>query len=325
MKRLLAFLLAKRLRGRRRPLPPPDPTEKEVQSTAGAEWAVVVLLLGVALAGFAFGAVYLADGSTQLYGVTLGGAFCLLAAALGVAAKRVVPHETRVEPFEIPHEQDEHEQEEADERVASAAEGVTRRKAIAGAAGVAGVGLGAALVAPAASLGPNVGSILDNTPWQKGRYLVDEQGKRISADEFAVGDFVTAFPEKITGERRERADVPVVLVRLETRELQLTPERQSWAPEGFVAYSQICTHAGCAVSMFRYPLSEPTSHPPALVCPCHYSTFDPRRGAKVTFGPAGRPLPQLPLAIDSERHLHATGGLSGAPGPSWSGVKRRET
>jgi quinol---cytochrome c reductase iron-sulfur subunit len=59
------------------------------------------------------------------------------------------------------------------------------------------------------------------------------------------------------------------------------------------------------------------------VCPCHYSTFDPRRGAKVTFGPAGRPLPQPPLAIDGERHLVANGGLSGAPGPSWAGVKRR--
>jgi ubiquinol-cytochrome c reductase iron-sulfur subunit len=295
------------------------------KSTAGAEWTVVALLLGVALAGAAFVAVYLADGSTQLYGLTLGGAFALLALALGIAAKRVVPEETRAEPFEIPEEQDEQAEEEADARMASAAEGVTRRKAIAGAAGVAGIGLGAALVAPAASLGPNVGSILENSPWQKGRHLVDEQGKRISADDLAVGDFLTAFPEKITGERRERADVPVVLVRMRADELQLSPDRAGWAPEGFVAYSQICTHAGCAVTMFRYPLSEQTSHPPALVCPCHYSTFDPRRGAKVTFGPAGRPLPQLPLAIDSDRTLMATGGLSGAPGPSWSGLKRRRT
>lgn len=323
MRKLLALLFATRLRGRRRPLPPPDPTEKRPQSTAGAELAVVLLLLAVAVGGVAFVIVYLADGSTQLYGLALGGAFLFLAAALGVASKKVVPSETRVEPFEIPEEQDEHEQEEADERIESAAEGVTRRKAIAGAAGVAGLGLGAALVAPAASLGPNVGSILENTPWQKGRRLVDEQGKPISADELSVGDFVTAFPEKITGERRERADVPVIVARLRTDELQLAPDRRDWAPEGFVAYSQICTHAGCAVTMFRYPLSEETSHGPALVCPCHYSTFDPRRGAKVEFGPAGRPLPQLPLAIDAERNLVANGGFSGAPGPSWSGVKRK--
>jgi quinol---cytochrome c reductase iron-sulfur subunit len=323
MKRLLALLFANRLRGRRRPPPPPDPTEKQQQSNAGAELGVAAALVGAGLAGAAFVVVYLADGSTQAYGLALGAAFCLLALGLGLAAKRVVPKETRVEPFEIPDEQDERLQEQANERLDGAAEGVTRRKAIAGAAGVAGLGLGAALVAPAASLGPNVGSILDNTPWQKGRYLVDEQGQRISADDFQPGDFVTAFPEKITGERRERADVPIVLVRLRPDELHLSADRGGWAPEGFVAYSQICTHAGCAVSMLRYPLSEETSHGPALVCPCHYSTFDPRRGAKVTFGPAGRPLPQLPLAIDGERHLVANGGLSGAPGPSWAGVKRR--
>jgi quinol---cytochrome c reductase iron-sulfur subunit len=325
VKKLLALLFANRLRGRRRPLPPPDPSEKRAQSTAGAELAVVAALIGVGLAGLGFVVVYLADGSTQAYGLTLGGAFCLLALALGIASKRVVPKETRVEPFEIPDEQDERAEEEADVRVESAAEGVTRRKAIIGAAGVAGLGLGAALVAPAASLGPNVGDILENTPWQKGRRLVDEQGKPISADDLSVGDFVTAFPEKITGERRERADVPIVVVRLRPDELHLSPDRADWAPEGLVAYSQICTHAGCAVSMMRYPLSEETSHGPALVCPCHYSTFDPRRGAQVTFGPAGRPLPQLPLTIDADRNLVAGGGLSGAPGPSWSGVKRKPT
>jgi quinol---cytochrome c reductase iron-sulfur subunit len=325
VKKLLALVFARRLRGRRRPLPPPDPTEKRVQSTARAELAVAAALIAAGLAGAGFVVVYLADGSTQAYGLTLGAAFCLLALALGIASKRVVPKETRVEPFEIPDEQDELAEEEADERVESAAEGVTRRRAITGAAGVAGLGLGAALVAPAASLGPNVGSILDNTPWQKGRRLVDEQGKPISADDLSVGDFVTAFPEKVTGERRERADVPIVVVRLRPDELHLSPDRAGWAPEGFVAYSQICTHAGCAVSMMRYPLSEATSHGPALVCPCHYSTFDPRRGAQVTFGPAGRPLPQLPLTIDADRNLVAGGGLSGAPGPSWSGVKRKPT
>jgi ubiquinol-cytochrome c reductase iron-sulfur subunit len=324
MKRLLAFLFAFRLRGRRRPPPPPDPTEKQVQSNVRAEWAVVALLLGVALAGVAFVIVYLSDGSTQAYGLALGASLALLALALGVAAKQIVPRETRVEPLEVPEDQDEHDEEETEDRLASAGEGVTRRKAIAGAAGVAGIGLGAALVVPAASFGPNVGNILDKTPWRKGLHLVDEQGTRLSADDFVVGDFATAFPEGIKGERRERSDVPVVLARLKPDELQLPPDRRTWAPEGFVAYSQICTHAGCAVSMLRYPLSEPTSHAPALVCPCHYSTFDPRRAAKVTFGPAGRPLPQLPLTIDAGRMLVAAGSFSGPPGPAWPGLTRRK-
>ena len=64
--------------------------------------------------------------------------------------------------------------------------------------------------------------------------------------------------------------------------------RERWAPEGIVAYSKICTHAGCAISLYRAPLFQPTEPKPALVCPCHYSTFDPADGGTVTFGPAGR-------------------------------------
>jgi ubiquinol-cytochrome c reductase iron-sulfur subunit len=56
------------------------------------------------------------------------------------------------------------------------------------------------------------------------------------------------------------------------------------------------------------------------VCPCHYSTFDPTTGATVVFGPAGRPLPQLPLAIDTDGVLTAGGNYSDAVGPSWWGV-----
>ncbi|MEA2154116.1 MAG: ubiquinol-cytochrome c reductase iron-sulfur subunit, partial [Solirubrobacteraceae bacterium] len=96
---------------------------------------------------------------------------------------------------------------------------------------------------------------------------------------------------------------------------------RTWAPEGLLAYSKICTHAGCAVSLFRHPLNEDTSGPPALVCPCHYSTFDVRRAAKVTLGPAGRPLPQLPLRVQAGR-LVAAGPLSGSVGPAWWGTDR---
>jgi ubiquinol-cytochrome c reductase iron-sulfur subunit len=113
-----------------------------------------------------------------------------------------------------------------------------------------------------------------------------------------------------------------VIVRISPAELDLPSGRETWAPEGILAYSKICTHAACSISLYRAPLYEPTSPRPALVCPCHYSTFDVRRGAAVIFGPAGRPLPQLPLAIDSQRHLVATGGFSGPPGPSWLSVRR---
>jgi ubiquinol-cytochrome c reductase iron-sulfur subunit len=114
---------------------------------------------------------------------------------------------------------------------------------------------------------------------------------------------------------------PLILVRIDPADLQLPAGREDWAPEGIVAYSKICTHAGCSIALYRNPLFEPTEPGRALVCPCHYSTFDPATGGAVLFGPAGRPLPQLPLTIGADRRLLAGGDFSGPPGPSWWGVR----
>ncbi len=111
-----------------------------------------------------------------------------------------------------------------------------------------------------------------------------------------------------------------MVVRVDPATLRLPAERAGWAPQGILAYSKICTHAACAISLFRDPLSPSTeSKGPALVCPCHYSTFDVLDGGSVEFGPAGRPLPQLPLTIDSAGVLRAAGPMSGPVGPSWWG------
>jgi ubiquinol-cytochrome c reductase iron-sulfur subunit len=87
-----------------------------------------------------------------------------------------------------------------------------------------------------------------------------------------------------------------------------------------MAYSKICTHAGCAIALFRAPLYPDRSPGYALVCPCHYSTFDVLHGADLVFGPAGRPLPQLPLRLAADGTLAAAGPMSGPVGPAWWGV-----
>jgi ubiquinol-cytochrome c reductase iron-sulfur subunit len=90
-----------------------------------------------------------------------------------------------------------------------------------------------------------------------------------------------------------------------------------------MAFSKICTHAGCAISLYRYPTYGPTStEQPAFTCPCHYSTFAPGDGGKVIFGPAGRPLPQLPVMIDAEGNLRADGEFDEDIGPAWWGTRR---
>jgi ubiquinol-cytochrome c reductase iron-sulfur subunit len=289
---------------------------REVPRDRRMEGAVAALLIAAALLGIGFAVLYVADASTQLLGLSLGLAFACLAAALIVAGKRVVPQETAI--LDKPPLPDLEERFETREVLADGGEGISRRGLLLGAAGVAGAGVGVAIALPIASLGPDADARLARTPWRRGRYLVDERGQRLTPNDLAVGGFTTAFPE---GADREAIGSPVMVVRMRSEEIDLPAERRGWAQDGVVAYSKICTHAGCAVAMFRYPLYEPQTPPPALVCPCHYSTFDPRNGGDVTFGPAARPLPQLPLALDAQRRLIAGGPLSGPAGPSYPTVR----
>jgi ubiquinol-cytochrome c reductase iron-sulfur subunit len=320
---LLAALLLLLGRRRRRALPAqPDPRRRELVATRRAELLAAALLLLAGASGIGFAVVYLigVSASTQWLGLAIGLSLAFLAAALVVAGKALVPQEVAVEErSQLVHAD---EEQAVAGLVREGGEGISRRRLLTGAAGVAGAGLCAALVAPVASLGPNVGGRIDATPWRAGKRVVDEQGRPILADDVIEGTLVTGFPE---GFARRDWGAPIVLVKLPRAALHLPHGRDParWAPEGIVAYSKVCTHAGCAISLYRYPSFRPTQPRPALVCPCHYSTFDPARGAAVIFGPAGRPLPQLPLAIDpATRELRAAGRYSGSIGPAWLDVNR---
>jgi ubiquinol-cytochrome c reductase iron-sulfur subunit len=309
---LLVLLLGRRRRARALP-----PGRTPWQGDRRAE-NLTLLLLGVtSLAALAFIVLYATEPDTQFLGLAIGAAFVALAAACGVAAKRVVPQREEEEPrAELRHVQDE---DEAMLTLEEGVEGVSRRRffVLAG-TGAAGL-LGAAMVAPALSCGPEANRVLTNSPWRRGRRLVSHSNDPIAADSIEVGALVTAFPE---GADKEKLASPVIVVRVRPDELELPDERRGWAPDGLLAYSKICTHAGCAVSEYRYPLYDPTAPGPAVVCPCHYSTFSVTTGGHRIFGPAGRALPQLPLAIDAEGMLIAGGDFSGRVGPSWWGVRK---
>jgi ubiquinol-cytochrome c reductase iron-sulfur subunit len=295
-----------------------DPRRYDAHPRPGAELATALLLALGGVLCLAFAVLIAAHPDTQLLGLTLASGLACLGAALALASRRVVPQEVSVEEREpVPGEVDAEIAEEA----RAGGEGISRRRVLAGAAGLAGCGLLGALAVPITALGPNLDGAPDRTPWRRGRYLVDPRGERLRAADIAIGSFHNVLPE---GDRRalEELGAPVVLVRVAPASLDLPPERATWAPLGILAFSQICTHAGCAVTLFRYPASEETSKPPALVCPCHYSTFDVRRAAEPVFGPAVRPLPQLPLAIDRDGFLVADGPLAGSVGPSWLDVKQ---
>jgi ubiquinol-cytochrome c reductase iron-sulfur subunit len=316
--RALAFAVLVLLGRRRRDAEPRILAPPADDAVAGG--AVLALVAASSLCSIGFILAYVFDMSTQVLGIALSGALGGLAAAAIVAGKGLVPQEELEE--ELESHVHERERRESAQIIREAGEGVSRRRLmLTAAAGGAGL-CGAALALPAASLGPvlETGRLLE-TPWRRGRRLVDEKGRRWRPEDIEVGGFVTAFPEDTTIEEKRRIDAPLMVVRVRPEELRLPAARADWHVDGIVAYSKICTHAACAVSEFDYPLWDEASPRPRLVCPCHYSTFDAVGGGEVVFGPAGRPLPQLPLAVSDDGSLMAAGGYSGAPGPSWRSVR----
>jgi ubiquinol-cytochrome c reductase iron-sulfur subunit len=170
---------------------------------------------------------------------------------------------------------------------------------------------------------PYPGAGIEHTIWAKGMRVVrDVVGTPIKPEDLQLGDLVNAEPEGIfkspvDGEPLEGAPLQinkskgaVVVVRMEPSEIIPGPGREDWSVDGIVCYSKICTHVGCPISLY-----ERTTH--HLLCPCHQSTFDLADSAKVVFGPAARPLPQLPLAVDSEGYLVAQDGFNEPVGPSY--------
>jgi ubiquinol-cytochrome c reductase iron-sulfur subunit len=176
----------------------------------------------------------------------------------------------------------------------------------------AGGALGLALLLPVLSLGPAPGDTLKRTPWARGKRVVDENGELVTLDTVPEDGFLTVFPQGSEG----AADAQALLIHVRPGSLKLPADRMAGVPEGtHVAYSKICTHAGCPVGLYR-------AESQSLICPCHQSQFDVSDGGKPFFGPAARPLPQLPLGVDSEGVLIATGDFTAPVGPAFWDMNR---
>ena len=160
-------------------------------------------------------------------------------------------------------------------------------------------------------LGPLPGTTLRHTVWRKGlRLLVFGSNRPIKPEEFATpGGLITVIPEGYQDNQDELAKAAAIIIKFGPGQL-VPPTVMDWTVQNIVCYSKICTHVGCPVALY-----EQTTH--HILCPCHQSTFDAERGAQVLFGPAPRPLPQLPLAVDAEGYLVANGDFNEPVGPSF--------
>lgn len=168
------------------------------------------------------------------------------------------------------------------------------------------------------------GTGLQHTIWKQGMRVVrDVVGTPIKASELEIGDLVNAAPEaqfpteengypEIEGVELQvlKAKGAIIVVKMEPEEIKPVEGRENWTVDGVICYSKICTHVGCPISLY-----ERTTH--HVLCPCHQSTFDLADGAKVIFGPAHRPLPQLPLAVDEEGYLIAQSDFNEPIGASY--------
>jgi len=281
------------------------PAEEDV---AGAERRAEVeasaLFLMSSAAAVALGVVYWRGGQPQLEGLFLGLSLTGVACGFVVWGNRLMPRG----PFAGPRHAMASTAAEVAGAEADFARGgsISRRKLVVRSLGLAVAGLGAAALFPIRSLGPRPGRALVQTPWRRGRRLITEDGRPVRAAEVPLDGLVTVFPEGSPGS----ADGQAVLVRVEPNLLKAGPGRESWSPLGLVAYSKICTHAGCPVGLYQ-----PITH--QLLCPCHQSTFDVLEEARPRMGPAAAPLPQLPLDIDAEGYLVAQGDFSEPVGPSF--------
>lgn len=163
-------------------------------------------------------------------------------------------------------------------------------------------------------LGPLPGTKLRHTIWSKGKLLVNmNTNEPLRASDIAVGSLTFVKPEGLEEHdedfQQEIAKAAVMIVRLQPDNIKDKREL-AWSHEGIVAYSKICTHVGCPISLYE----QQTHH---VLCPCHQSTFDLSDGARVIFGPAGHALPQLRIGVNDEGYLEALGDFDEPVGPAF--------
>ncbi|MFC4225300.1 cytochrome bc1 complex Rieske iron-sulfur subunit [Lysinibacter cavernae] len=158
-------------------------------------------------------------------------------------------------------------------------------------------------------------ALLKETMWDKGvRLTRDPSGTPIKASDVTIGSVFHVIPEGLNELEHDKlnakAKAIVLLMRLKPEDLIEDENRKGWSYDGIVAYSKVCTHVGCPVALYE----QQTHH---LLCPCHQSQFDVTRHCEVIFGPAKRPLPQLPITVNDEGYLVAQSDFTEPVGPSF--------
>jgi ubiquinol-cytochrome c reductase iron-sulfur subunit len=274
-----------------------------------AQRRIAIAFTVTVIAAVAFAAAYTRGGHTQLMGLALGVAFAGLGYGLATWARYLLPSggfvETR-DPFASPPRE-----RELVIKSVTGPESPLRRRGLVRLLGLAVGTVGITLLVPLRSLLPvarlDPRRRLAQTAWQAGGVrLVTGEGAPVRAADVTADTVLTVFPEGHT----RAGDVPAFVVRLDPARFTVPPPGGDIG--GLVAYSLLCTHAGCPVGLYERGSAR-------MFCPCHQSVFDLNAGARPISGPAARPLPGLPIEVDAAGYLRARGDFTAPPGPGfWS-------
>lgn len=262
---------------------------------------------------------------TPMLGLCLGIALAGIGFGIMIWGKKLIPHEVAIQERHDGPSSD-HDRSMAVATLAYVADemGIKRRPLL-GLSLIAG-----ALPVGAAVAAPLIGGLIkdphkkvpgrDNSPmmttaWQAGIRLTLDDGTPVRPEDVSAGGQITVFPDVPGGSTNEHADSPTLLIHLRgdemaqlRRNLTGTNVGSTWGD--FVAYSKICTHAGCPASLYEQQTNR-------LLCPCHQSQFQVTDNAKPIFGPATRRLPMLPITVDDEGYFIATSDYRVAIGPGF--------
>lgn len=309
--------------------PPEDPgiVPQDPASARRAERVVALLFTITFLAGAGFIASYVAFqvgdiDRTATSNFALGGTLtlALLSLAIGITVwvRHIMPKYNLVqERHEMVSDKETREYVRETFLKGANESGFVKHKLLRRTLLLAAAPLGLAPLVLLKDLGPLPGTALRHTVWGKPkedgkprRLVVEGTGQPIRAADFnSPGGILSVVPEGYEHDLNELAKATLILLKLRPEEFK-SGTNLNWTHDGIVAYSKICTHVGCPTALY-----EQTTH--HILCPCHQSTFDAADGAKVIFGPAARPLPQLPIGIDEEGYLIAKSDFHVPVGPSF--------
>ena len=303
-------------------------TDPVAEKRAERQVAILFLISALGTLLFIYSYYFIADdvfvflpamGSTNAHQLFLGLGLAIALFFIGAAAihwaKTLMPDEEVIAMRHTMRSEDEdREAFVATVKERAGAAGLGRRSLIKRSMGLSLGLIGLSPLVLLRDLGPLPKDDLTKTSWAAGTRLVTDPGDRpIRPEDLEIGAVAQVLPQLRPDQERTLNDIgkdAVLLIRIRPEEFQLSAERLSWTHEGIIAFSKICSHMGCAVALYE----QSTKH---LLCPCHQSTFDVPRAAKVIFGPAARPLPQLAITVDAEGYLVAQKPFTEPVGPSF--------